>query len=259
MLVMASRALLQVQEEMQRVKKRNSAWFKEKMLLVKAHVSGQIPDEEQLAFLADPGVTDDYATQTTITHNAAFQTVDLDAYDSDYDDISSAKAVLMENLSSYDSDVLSEKAQRIKPTLYDGTVISKKHDVLTMIDDEETLILEEESRTKMLEKQNDIISKEKKINISPTDYSKLNKLFEDFGKCFVPQKELSAELAFWLTISNPISEESVNSHTPIKIEVPSELLKTLKDTLNVFDKSLPEEITEVQTVFNQMEAAVKQC
>ncbi|GJR87172.1 retrovirus-related pol polyprotein from transposon TNT 1-94 [Tanacetum coccineum] len=43
-----------------------------------------------------------------ITHNATFQTDDLDAYDSNYDDISSAKAVLMANLSSCDSDVLSE-------------------------------------------------------------------------------------------------------------------------------------------------------
>ncbi|GJS50552.1 retrovirus-related pol polyprotein from transposon TNT 1-94 [Tanacetum coccineum] len=36
------------------------------------------------------------------------QTGDLDAYDSDCDDISTAKVVLMANLSSYDSDVLSE-------------------------------------------------------------------------------------------------------------------------------------------------------
>nr|GEV90028.1 hypothetical protein [Tanacetum cinerariifolium] len=35
-------------------------------------------------------------------------TEDLDAYDSDCDDISSAKVVMMENLSSCDSDVLSE-------------------------------------------------------------------------------------------------------------------------------------------------------
>nr|GEY06542.1 hypothetical protein [Tanacetum cinerariifolium] len=35
-------------------------------------------------------------------------TDDLDAYDLDCDDISSAKAVLMANLSSCDSDVLSE-------------------------------------------------------------------------------------------------------------------------------------------------------
>ncbi|GJU95089.1 hypothetical protein Tco_1319845 [Tanacetum coccineum] len=38
----------------------------------------------------------------------AFQTDDLDAYDSDCDDISSAKAVLMANLSSCNSAVLSE-------------------------------------------------------------------------------------------------------------------------------------------------------
>ncbi|GKF63484.1 hypothetical protein Tco_0186932, partial [Tanacetum coccineum] len=38
-------------------------------------------------------------------------TDDLDAYDSDCDDISSAKAVLMANLSSYDLDVLSEVPQ----------------------------------------------------------------------------------------------------------------------------------------------------
>ncbi|GKE29996.1 hypothetical protein Tco_1445380, partial [Tanacetum coccineum] len=44
----------------------------------------------------------------TITHNAAFQTDDLDAYDSDCDDISSSKVVLMANLSSYDSDILFE-------------------------------------------------------------------------------------------------------------------------------------------------------
>ncbi|GJU57666.1 retrovirus-related pol polyprotein from transposon TNT 1-94 [Tanacetum coccineum] len=36
------------------------------------------------------------------------------------------------------------------------------------------------------------------------------------------------------------------------------LLKTLKDIFNVFDKDLLNEVTEVQTVFNQMEAAVQQ-
>ncbi|GKF88481.1 hypothetical protein Tco_0259358 [Tanacetum coccineum] len=65
-------------------------------------------DEEQLAFLADLRVTYIQVTQTTIPLNAAFQTDDLDAYDSDCDDISSVKAVLMANISSYDSDVLSE-------------------------------------------------------------------------------------------------------------------------------------------------------
>ncbi|GKA92157.1 hypothetical protein Tco_0814082 [Tanacetum coccineum] len=55
---------------------RNAAWFKEKLMLAKAQESGK--------------------------------TDDLDAYDSDCDDISSAKAMLMANLSSYGSDVLLE-------------------------------------------------------------------------------------------------------------------------------------------------------
>ncbi|GJT09055.1 hypothetical protein Tco_0843517 [Tanacetum coccineum] len=55
-----------------------------------------------------PRIEEAQVAQQTIPQNSAFQTEDLDAYDSDCDDISSAKAVLMANLSSCDSDVLSE-------------------------------------------------------------------------------------------------------------------------------------------------------
>ncbi|GJX62570.1 hypothetical protein Tco_0295470 [Tanacetum coccineum] len=324
---------------------RNSAWFKEKILLVQAQEFGQ--------------------------------TDDLDAYDSDYDDISSAKAVLMANLSSYDSDVLSDvpqddsyqnddmiiqsvqethnfeqslidyvldneitrdsniisyeqylqqtqnaivqdtnsstqqdsmiisifeqmseqmsnqKAQRIKPTLYDGIVISKKHDVISVVDEEDTLILEEESRLKMLAKQNDPISKEKKINISPINYSELKKLSEDFRQRFVPQMQMSAEQAFWLPLSNPKSKQLNVTQTPVEIEVPKELPKvvkfrttpdaitkgswgfehtkhvlkeevipfinSLRASFKDFENGLHSQLNEVKMVFNQMEAAVDQC
>ncbi|GJW88828.1 integrase, catalytic region, zinc finger, CCHC-type containing protein [Tanacetum coccineum] len=72
-----------------------------------ANAKGKELDKEQLPFLVDPKAAYGQVAQT-ITHNAAFQTDDLDAYDSNCDDISSAKAVLMANLSSCDSDVLSE-------------------------------------------------------------------------------------------------------------------------------------------------------
>ncbi|GJX97714.1 putative ribonuclease H-like domain-containing protein [Tanacetum coccineum] len=87
---------------------RNAAWYKDKAMLAEAQEAGQILDEEQLAFLADPGVPDGQAVQTIIPNNAAFQTEDLDTYDSDCDDISNAKAVLMANISNYGSDVISE-------------------------------------------------------------------------------------------------------------------------------------------------------
>ncbi|GJS29121.1 integrase, catalytic region, zinc finger, CCHC-type containing protein [Tanacetum coccineum] len=40
---------------------RNTAWYKDKAMLAKAQEAGQILDEEQLAFLADPGVPDGQA------------------------------------------------------------------------------------------------------------------------------------------------------------------------------------------------------
>ncbi|GKB42337.1 integrase, catalytic region, zinc finger, CCHC-type containing protein [Tanacetum coccineum] len=65
-------------------------------------------DEVQLAFLADPGVLDGQAVQTIILNNAAFQTEDLNTYDSDCDGISNLKAILMANISNYGSYVISE-------------------------------------------------------------------------------------------------------------------------------------------------------
>nr|GEZ27014.1 hypothetical protein [Tanacetum cinerariifolium] len=82
----------------------------EKALLAKAQEAGQILDEEQLAFFADPGIPDGQAVQIIIPNNAAFQTKDFDTYDSDCDDISNAQAVLMANISNYGSDVISEIA-----------------------------------------------------------------------------------------------------------------------------------------------------
>ncbi|GJQ93853.1 hypothetical protein Tco_0004992 [Tanacetum coccineum] len=299
---------------------RNAAWFKDKAMLTEAHESGQILDKEKLAFLADPSIPDGQVAQTTIPNDAAFQTEDLDAYDSDCDDVSTTQAVLMANLSNYGSDVISErlnidlstrekitgsqiddtikeklalkqqidspeqnlsnqikekesllqtftkikeldnivykvgqsaqtmhmltkpqvfyddthkqalgyqnpfylkKAQRIKPTLYDGSVISSQHAVIPVINDEEPLILEE-----------------------------LNRLSKDFGKHFVPQQELSAEQAFWLQTLHPNTDQSDIS--PIKYKAPRELpkvslvntgLKKLKYHLGKFDTMVIKRIT----------------
>ncbi|GKD49689.1 hypothetical protein Tco_1278665 [Tanacetum coccineum] len=224
---------------------RNAAWFKEKAILVEAHAFSQILDEEQLAFLADLSILDGQAARTTILNTAAFQTEDLDVYDSDCDDVSNAK-----------------KSQRIKPTLYDGSAISSQHAASPMIDDEETLILEEVSRSKMLAKQNDPMSKEKKVNTTPINYVELNRLSKDFGKHFFPQQELSDEQAFWLQYSHPNSDQSISS--PVKIEAPKELpkvslvntsLKKLKYHLGQFDivvKNTLDAITEGEWGLNTL-------
>ncbi|GJU29744.1 hypothetical protein Tco_1173333 [Tanacetum coccineum] len=340
----------------------------------------------------NPRVAEGPVTQMVITHNVAYQADDLDAYDSDCDDISTAKAVLMANLSSYGSDVLSKvphsenthndmlnqsvqemthseqtylvnylkneitsnnniipysqylletqhvaaqyinssaqqdamilsvlkqlsnqfvdfekelltetfnvlkneskekeiknidkeialekkKAHQIRPMLYDGSVIAKETNVISIVDSEETLMLEEESRSKI----------------------------------FKSKIKLSDEQAFWLQISHPNTDQYASS--PVKIKAPRELpkvslvntslkklkyhlgqfdnvvkkhitpdaltkgewgsehtkavflneiipfLKILKDIFNVFDKDLLNEVTKVQTAFNQKEDAVQQ-
>ncbi|GKA35371.1 putative ribonuclease H-like domain-containing protein [Tanacetum coccineum] len=61
-------------------RKRDDSWFKDKVLL------------------------------TVITYNAAYQADDLDVYDSDCDELNTAKVALMANLSYYGSDALTEAA-----------------------------------------------------------------------------------------------------------------------------------------------------
>ncbi|GKG07530.1 hypothetical protein Tco_0330499 [Tanacetum coccineum] len=61
--------------------------------------------------IRDPGTAEGQSIQTVITHYAAYQANDLDAYDSDCDELNTAKVALMENLSHYGSDVLAEVVQ----------------------------------------------------------------------------------------------------------------------------------------------------
>ncbi|GKF36145.1 hypothetical protein Tco_0112903, partial [Tanacetum coccineum] len=64
-------------------RKRDDTWFNDKVLLVQAQAS-------------------------VTTHNAAYQADDLDAYDSDCDELNSAQIALMANLSRTGSDALTE-------------------------------------------------------------------------------------------------------------------------------------------------------
>ncbi|GJS69499.1 retrovirus-related pol polyprotein from transposon TNT 1-94 [Tanacetum coccineum] len=220
---------------------RNATLYKDKAMLAEAQEARQILDEEQLAFLADPGVPNSQAVQTIIPNNAAFQTEDLDTYDSDCDDVLNAKAILMANISNYGSDVISKV-----PIL----MIWK---IKVWADFEQSPVVDFTD--------NEIHSDSNIILILET-YLLHNK------NC--PLKKL------WLRMSNPTSKPSDASH--VKIEAPKELpkvnglnitkavfnneiipfIKSLKDIFNVFDKDILNEIMEVQTVFDQMDAVVQQ-
>ncbi|GJU64417.1 retrovirus-related pol polyprotein from transposon TNT 1-94 [Tanacetum coccineum] len=169
----------------------------------------------------------------------------------------------------YQNPFYLKKAQRIKPTLYDGAVMSKTHVAMPVIDDEETLILEEESRSKMFEKAKDPEVIAKKISHKPIDYEKLNSLTDDFGKRFSPQQELSAEQAFWFHTLNPTIEPSYTP--PVIVDVPSELpkvslvnasLKKLKFHLTQFDsvvkkRTTPSALEEEYFKINDLKAQLQ--
>ncbi|GJY46564.1 retrovirus-related pol polyprotein from transposon TNT 1-94 [Tanacetum coccineum] len=358
-------------------KKRDDSWFKDKVLLVQA--------------------------QIVITHNDAYQAYDLDAYDSDCDELNTAKVALMENLSHYGLDALAEvhnhdnmnnnminqavqampsiksvdpnnhseteitsdsniipyshvndtlttKLERYKeqvkvlkegqnvdlrsndivsnssaksvendllkqtlsehlkekeslmqtdtllkndfkkeesrninrdialekkiklldnilePKLYDGNVI-KNTSAIVIPYSEETLLLAEKSRSKMLLKQKDTMMLEKEVNTTPVGYAVLNQLSQDFETRFVPQTELSAEQAFWSQNSLNSPKPTLSSR-PTKVEVPKELskvsmvntsLKKLKHHLAGFDvvvkeRTTPTAITEGSWGFKHTKA-----
>nr|GEU75816.1 integrase, catalytic region, zinc finger, CCHC-type, peptidase aspartic, catalytic [Tanacetum cinerariifolium] len=357
---------------------------RDKALLVQAQANRQVLQEEELEFLANLGTAETSSNQYVVTNNAAYQADDLDSYDSDCDELNSAKIALMANLSYYGSDNLAEvhnqdnvtnnlinqdvqapstseqstiltqsdtgitslpalqddlilsvieqlktqvvncikinqdnkhvnevlttkperyknqerilkeqnnddkasvscaqsleiktlkhtlfehlkeneylekrnqsaqtvhmlikpqffyghstrqtldfqnpcylkRAQQLKPKLYDGSVIEKS-DAIVIHDSEETLLLANESRSKMLKKQNDPKMSEKKVITKPVDYAVLNQLSKDFETRFVPQTELSAKQPFWSWYSVQSSEPNLSASTTI-VEAPKELPK----------------------------------
>ncbi|GKF04389.1 hypothetical protein Tco_0035057, partial [Tanacetum coccineum] len=79
----------------------------------KAQANGQILHEEELVFLADPGIPKGKATQTIITYNAAYQADNLDAYDSYCDELNTAKVALMAMPSFEQLNVMNHSETKI--------------------------------------------------------------------------------------------------------------------------------------------------
>nr|GEZ63315.1 hypothetical protein [Tanacetum cinerariifolium] len=102
-------------------------------------------------------------------------------------------------------------------------IVIGKFDVIVVPDYENNLMHAEESRSKMIAKQNDPQLIEKKVITKPIDYATLNQLSTNFNTRFVPQTESYAEQAFWSQYSVQTNEPA-HSGTTI-VEVPKELPK----------------------------------
>nr|GEV11852.1 hypothetical protein [Tanacetum cinerariifolium] len=212
--------------------------------------------------------TEGQPTQTVITHIAAYQVDDLDAYDSDCDELNTAKVALMTNLSHYDSDALAEE-----PKLYDGNVI-KNTCAIVIPDSEETLMLAEESRLKMILKKQDpmVLEKKNSINSSDPNPSKrptkveIPKELPKVSMVNTSLKNLKHHLAgFDVVVKERTTPTAITKglwgfeHTKacFKDEI-IPFVKALKDIFNTFDQYLIYELTKIRNVFHQMEQDVEQ-
>ncbi|GJS72945.1 hypothetical protein Tco_0705786 [Tanacetum coccineum] len=169
------------------------------------------------------GVPDGQAVQTIIPNNASFQTEDLDTYDSDCDDISNAKAVLMANISNYGSDIILE-LRMSNPTNKpcDASPVKIK-------------------APKELPKVSLVNESLKKLKFHLARFDNVVKIRT------TPDARTEGEWGFEHT-------KAVFNNEIIPF------LKSLKDIFNVFDRDLLNEIMEVQTVVVVQQSSVdKQC
>nr|GFA80524.1 hypothetical protein [Tanacetum cinerariifolium] len=178
-------------------RKRDEAWFKDKVLMVQAQANGQVLHEEELDFLADPGIVETQSTQYIITNNAAYQADDLDAYNSDYNEINSAKIALMANLSHYGSDNLAD-------------IHNQDNLTNNMINQDMQAILTSE--------QSNILN-QSKTEITIVNCTKINQDNKNVNEI------LTAELERYKDQNSRNSEEPNLSSSTAIVEVPNELPK----------------------------------
>nr|GEX29492.1 hypothetical protein [Tanacetum cinerariifolium] len=201
------------------------------------YLANEVLHEEDLEFLADPGIAETQSTQYVITNNAAYEADDVDAYDSDCDEMNSAKIALMANLSHNGSDNLVEDNKNV-------------NDILTV----------------ELERYKDQESLEQKITLLKNDFQKEESQNIDRELALEKQTELSAEQAFWSRNSVNYEEPNLSTSTTI-VEVPKELpkvrmvnssLKKLKFHLASFDVAVEQHCVEKNKFQDKMNDVLKE-
>nr|GEU45407.1 hypothetical protein [Tanacetum cinerariifolium] len=91
---------------------RNSSNPRQQATINNGRVTLQLIQGRQTSLAVDPGIAEAQATQAVITHNTAYQADNLDAYDSDCNELHTAKVALMASLSHYGSDALAESQEK---------------------------------------------------------------------------------------------------------------------------------------------------
>nr|GEX37558.1 hypothetical protein [Tanacetum cinerariifolium] len=206
-----------------------------------------------------PGIAEAQSTQYVITNNAAYQADDLDAYDSDCDEINSAKIALMANLSHYGSDNLAEDNKSVNEIL--TAELERYKDQVRILKEGNNADNASVSCAQSLEIDNlkhtlseplkEKESLQQMVTLLKNDFQKEESRNIDGELASEKQTELSAEQVFWS--QNFVHSEEPNLSTrPTIVEVSKELpkvsmvnssLKKLKFHLASFDVVVKERTT----------------
>ncbi|GJW03905.1 retrovirus-related pol polyprotein from transposon TNT 1-94 [Tanacetum coccineum] len=186
-------------------RKRDATWFREKVLLVEAQGNGKVLIEEELEFLADPGITEDLYSQS-----------------SSYGQLSSYGSDVLFEVAIYNNtnnDMLNKSVQEMP---YSEPYHFVEHSENEIHSDSNIILYSKyliESQTAAVQDTNSSAQHDALILFVFEQLSnQLNRLSKDFGKRFIPQRELSVEQAL-----HPIINQSASS--PVKIEAPRKLPK----------------------------------
>nr|GEX58097.1 hypothetical protein [Tanacetum cinerariifolium] len=237
----------------------------------KLEANRQVLQEEELEFLADPGTAKTSSNAHVVTNNAAYQADDRDAYDSDCDELNSAKIALMVNLSHYGSDNLAKVNNQDNRTNH---LIHQERQV-TSTSEQSTILTQSNTE---ITSDNNIISYSQYMNESQYNTvhnSNLHALQDDLILSVIEQLKtqvvnctkinhdnkqvnelLTAELARYKNQERVLNEQQNDDKALVSYERSLEI-KTLKHTLSDHLKekeSLEQKITLLKNDFQKEES-----
>ncbi|GJX93401.1 hypothetical protein Tco_0347987 [Tanacetum coccineum] len=136
-----------------------------------------------------------------------------------HDPIANELKIYKEQVAIYEQD----RPKKAQPALYDGEELLKTHHVPVNVPSfEEELELAEATSNKLNVKMNDSVCVEKRVNITPPNYSK-----ENFMATFTPQTQLTPEQVFWsLDLAKRKDEELKANATPLSVLPPATVFST---------------------------------
>nr|GEV48953.1 integrase, catalytic region, zinc finger, CCHC-type, peptidase aspartic, catalytic [Tanacetum cinerariifolium] len=237
----------------------NSAYYKDKMLLMQALENGVDLDVEQLLFLAggqdnafDDDVDEQPVQDLALNVDNVFQADDCDAFDSDVDEAPMAQTMFMANLSSvdpvtdeagpsYDSNILSEYVKDNEVPVVHNDVSSVLNDAFMMIYND---TCEPHAQSVSNPLQNIVV--ENSLTTKLATYKEQVELYERRAKFELTKIEQKINEQLRLVISDRnFKEETLKKELHyIKLQLVS--------TIN-HNKSMVEEVTFLKKDFKQKE------